>query len=337
MTDPDGPSIPASVQDAAAEWLARRQADAGAQVERAFADWLNADPRHRIAYEQVARDWQDSLVLADSPVGRSRKLGRAPFLMRHSTHVGAASLGLAAIVGVATVGLVRHGSPFELVSPAEAATYRTAIGEIRTIRLSDGSSVTLDTATLVRVSFTAGQRRLDLAQGRARFHVAPDRQRPFAVDVPGGEILARSTLFDVSLVDAQPTISALEGSVELRSSTPDTPVRTQALAAGEKAVLGSHAGPEPASAAEAQWVSGMLALDATPLGNAVATINRYNRIQVRFSDPHLARLLVTGAFRAREPDEFARGIAATFDLGIDRSDPDILLLKPGQPDVLPPR
>ena len=331
MTEPDGLSIPVGAHDAAGQWLARRQGDPSPDTERAFAAWLDADPLHRRASNLAARDWQDSMLLADSQVGRNRRLGRAPFLMRRSTHVGAASLGLAAVLGMVTVGAVRQVGPFELVSPAEAATYRTAVGEIRTIRLADGSVVTLDTATLVRVAFTSHGRRIMLERGRARFRVVVDSRRPFTVAVPGGEVVARSTLFDVSVTERPARVSALEGSVELRSSSSGAVGPTQMLAAGERTVLDGRSRPQRVSAAEARWVSGMLALDAAPLGDAVTAINRYNEVQVRLVDQRLARRPVTGAFRARNPEEFASAVAVMFDLAVDRSNPAVILLEPRQP------
>jgi transmembrane sensor len=331
MTEPGERAIPSRVHDAAGEWLVRRQGSVRPEVEREFNAWLEADPLHRRAYDEAARDWRDSKMLAHSAVGRTRKLGRAPFLMRHSTHVGATSLGLAAILGLVTVGVVREGGPFALVSPAEAATYRTAKGEIRTIRLADGSQVTLDTATLVRVTFTTGSRRLALEHGRARFRVVPDSRRPFVVAVPGGEVVARSTLFDVSVTESPPKVVAIEGTVELRNATSGTEAAPRLLAAGQQSDLGGTSMSKPISPAEARWTSGMLGLDATPLGDAVAAINRYNEVQVRLADQQLSRLSVTGAFRARDPQEFARAIAAMFDLSVDRSSASVIVLAPRHP------
>lgn len=320
-------SIPRAIQDAAGDWLARRQEPASPDVERAFAVWLDADPRHRIAYAQAERHWQESSLLAHSDVGRTRKLVRAPFLMRHSTHVAAASLGVVVLLGIGGVGLLRYGSPLELVSPAQAATYETALGEIRTISLADGSQLTLDTATLVHVKLSAGERKVSLERGRARFCVAPDSKRPFTVTVPGGAVIARSTLFDVSVESRSPVVAVIEGRVDLTSTSDDTSRPARTLVAGQTADLGNVEMPRPTLAGETRWVSGMLALDGGPLGKAVAAINRYNRIQIRLAEPELARLSVTGAFQVRNPDVFARAVAATFGLGIDRTDPGVILLR----------
>lgn len=329
MTDAGRPSIPRSVHNAAGAWLARRQAGANPDGERAFLAWLDADPRHRTAYDEAARAWRDSELLAESKVGRSRKLVRAPFLMRRSTHVGAVSLGVAAILGVGTLAMVRHGGLFDLVSSADAATYRTKVGEIRTVRLADGSTLTLDTLTLIRVRFTHDRRRLELAQGRARFGVAQDG-RPFSVAVSGGQIIARQTVFDVSVVGAEPIVSAIEGDVALQKVGSDGSVATQSLAAGEESSMDADATPRARSLADARWVSGMVALDRTPLGSAVAAINRYNQTQAQLGDSALASLSVTGAFRAREPQQFAQAIAAMFGLAVDASHPERLILQPSR-------
>ena len=320
-------SIPRAIQDAAGDWLARRQEPASPDVERAFAVWLDADPRHRIAYEQAERHWQESRLLSDSDVGRTRKLVRAPFLMRHSTHVAAASLGVVVLLGIGSVGLLRYGSRLELVSPAQAATYETALGEIRTISLADGSQLTLDTATRVHVQLSTSERKVSLERGRARFRVAPDGKRPFTVTVPGSTVVARSTLFDVSLESGNPAVVVIEGRVDLTNTSDAASHPARTLAAGQTVELGNAETARPTEAGETQWVSGMLALDGGPLGDAVAAVNRYNRIQIRLAEPELARLSVTGAFQVRNPDAFARAVAATFGLGIDRTDPGVILLR----------
>lgn len=322
-------SLPSAIRDAAGDWLARRQENAHPQVEQAFTVWMEADPRHRIAYELVERDWEESRLLARSEVGRTRKLVRAPFLMRHSTHVAAARLGVVVLLGIGTVSLLQSGAPFELVSPAQAATYQTALGEIRTVTLADGSQITLDTATRVHVVFSAGERRVSLERGRARFRVALDRKRPFTVAVPGGTVVAGGRLFDVSVESASPEVSVLEGRVDLIRTSDVAPPPARTLAAGQSADLDNIYAPRPTPAGEIQWVSGMLALDGGSLGDAVAAVNRYNRIQIRLAQPDLARLSITGAFQVRNPEIFARTVAATFGLGVDRSDPGVILLRSG--------
>jgi transmembrane sensor len=99
------------------------------------------------------------------------------------------------------------------------------------------------------------------------------------------------------------------------------------LVAGQQTVLAARAGSSAVAPAETRWVTGMLALDATPLGEAVAAINRYNGVQIRLADPALAVLRVTGAFHVHDPGGFAGAVAATFGLTVTR-DGDAIVMTP---------
>jgi transmembrane sensor len=324
MTEPGGIEIPQSIHEAAEKWLVRRAGQSDPALERDFALWIDADPRHRIAYDLIKRNWQLGTLLQERHVGRNRSLPRAPFWMRQKTHIAAAGLGAAVLLGVVSVSLLRPGGPFAITTAAQAAVYETAVGEIRTISLADGSTVILDTASRLRVQLSGGERRLDLDRGRARFRVAADRKRVFRVRVAGGEVVAHGTMFDVSLIGVHPWVTVLDGSVELHR--PDGRGETRTLVLGRSMAMDERMADQPVSAAEARWVSGMLALDATPLAEAVAAINRYNRIQIRLAEPFATPLRVTGAFSVRDPEGFARAVAASFHLKVERPDSATILM-----------
>ncbi len=57
--------------------------------------------------------------------------------------------------------------------------YSTGVGEQRTIKLEDGSTIALNTDTAVRVELTDRMRRVSLLRGEALFNVAKDPTRPF--------------------------------------------------------------------------------------------------------------------------------------------------------------
>lgn len=324
MTEPGGTEIPQSIHEAAEKWLARRAGQSDPASDRDFALWIDADPRHRIAYDRIKRDWQLGTLLQERRVGQNRSLHRAPIWMRQKMHIAAAGLGAAILLGVASVGLLRPGGPFTISTAAQAAVYETALGEIRTISLADGSTVILDTASRLRVQFSGSERRLDLDRGRARFQVAEDQKRVFRVRVAGSEIVAHGTMFDVSLISADPLVTVLVGSVELHR--PNAGGETRMLVPGQSVAIDGHMAGQALSAAEARWVSGMLALDATPLAEAIAAINRYNRIQIRLAEPFSMPLRVTGAFRVRDPEGFARAVATSFHLKLERPDSATILL-----------
>ena len=316
MPENDGSSIPNSIGEAADEWLNRLQGGADLSTDPRFKKWIDVDPRHGTAFEEAKKNWQLSYLLGDREIGRNRRLPFAPFWMRRNTHLAAAGLGVAVVVGVSVFSLMRVGGPLELTASAQAAVYETGIGEIRTIRLPDGSTVTLDTGSRIEVQFTPSARKVQIARGRARFDVAPDGRRPFRVVAPTGELVTGGSRFDVSLINTAVLVTALKGIVELGAAF--APHEPKQLPAGSSLAQG-EASIRPAPKSEGLWVNAMLAADATPLEEAVASMNRYNVVQIRLSDPLLAHLRISGAFRFHDPKGFVEVVSKSLGLAAHQS------------------
>ena len=290
------------MRDAAAGWVERGQRAPGPTFKRALASWLAANPTHQIAYDEALSDWRASANLGDTPTGRERRLVRAPFLMRRNTHFAAAGIAAAALVFV-VLGSTHLLSPFAAVSEARAQILETARGEIRDRHA--GRWQQGDARHLKRwCGFRSRPASADalLSRGRARFAVAPDAERPFVVLANGRAVTGTQATFDVSLDDAGPFVTAVAG-----QSRGFCRHRRQRAPARQSSPV-STSDPAPAldiGAADrqaGQWVSGMLVVDATPLGDAVAVMNRYNRIAVRISDPNSSRSAcpARSAFRIRQ-------------------------------------
>lgn len=178
----------------AAEWFTvMRGADA--DTERgAFEEW-HALPENAAAYARLEETWNESRFLANSAAGRSRNLAGA----RRKFPPGAllaAGIGLFALlsgslyaerVGWFGPAAVNRSAPAQFV----------AHDAVRTIRLPDGSRVTLGRGAALRDVSTSDERRFVLLRGRARFEVAHDSARSFLVDAGEGRVVAHGTVFDV--------------------------------------------------------------------------------------------------------------------------------------------
>src|SRR5687767_9919362 len=69
-----GEESTAAVSAQAAAWISRLNADdRTAAVDAACREWLNADPRHRAAFEIANRMWEDASTL---PVSLSARMGK---------------------------------------------------------------------------------------------------------------------------------------------------------------------------------------------------------------------------------------------------------------------
>jgi len=299
---------PEGVREDAIAWLARLRSDPSEQDQAAFENWYAADPRHADSYDALLDSWDATQLVSMTPVARPVR----PRPLLPWGQVAAA----AAVLLVVVAGLFLAGNP-GTVSPPDAIL-ASSIGEIRTITLDDGSRVTLDTDSTIRVRLGAAERRLVLERGRARFEVAHDARRPFIVAAGARELVAHGTVFDVDLRQPRPVVSLLEGSVEVREPpSSKTGGKSTMLRPGQRLALGLVA-PVPAriEVSELRWPSGMLSFEDAPLAEVVASANRYGRTRIVIGDPSVGERRFTGTIRAGDTRQLAEMIGSMPELSL---------------------
>ena len=316
---------------AAAAWLARMDRDDWSPQSQAGLDvWLAADTAHRVAFLRLRTAWEESGRLAALGAGDraagppprghwqpafgpalhgaapARNPGTAPSRKPARALVGiAAALVVSLLLGVAW----RHRD-----QPVET-TYRTAIGDLRDVRLEDGSRVTLSSASVIRVRFARRERHIELDQGEAFFDVAKDRNRPFVIVAGERRVRAIGTRFAVRRGDAGAGLRVVvtHGLVQLESNpgADGTPRPSTLLPAGSMALAnGSGIVTRTGSVADAErtldWRNGFLDFHDTTLADAAAEFNRYNNRKLVVGDPEVGALRIGGHFRWSNLDAFVR-------------------------------
>jgi transmembrane sensor len=195
----------------------------------------------------------------------------------------------------------------------ERASYSTAVGALESVTLPDGSQVTLSSDSRMEVSYSRGERRIDLQRGEAFFSVAKNPQRPFVVRTGKRRVTAVGTRFDVRRDVANLRVVVTRGVVRLESD--DTPGRhNQAitlLPAGSMALTTDtgvevHSGSLQQAEAYVSWRSGFVSFHDTPLAKAVAEFNRYNARKIVIADNAVGKLRIGGNFRWANADSFVR-------------------------------
>jgi transmembrane sensor len=296
----DGRLSAALVAEAAA-WLAilhgpNRTAD----VEKSFSKWLKASAHHSRAFEEATQIWEDSARMP-----RPTRL----ISPRARTSVAHAALALAAGV-VLAIGCVLAYFRYSGVS--------TEIGEQRTLALEDGSRIVLNTATRVVVSYGSEARRVELKSGEALFEVARDPDRPFIVTAGSRQIRALGTAFLVRHEAQRVTVTMVEGKVAVQQANAQ-PKTATILVAGQRLTVDADAPAtvdHPALDRALAWQRREIALDDTPLPEAVAEMNRYSERPLVIERPEAARVHVTGLFRAGDSLSFARAVAEAYRLEV---------------------
>ena len=172
--------------------------------------------------------------------------------------------------------------------------YTTPRGRRAVLRLLDGTEITLNADSKLRapVPFAALQRDVYL-EGEAYFSVVHDAARPFVVHTAGGAIQDIGTRFGVHAYgDAErERVAVVEGAVALAG----TPLR-----AGQVATL-SRTGTirvlrNARVTDEVAWTRGRLVFTNVPLEEAAERLGRWYDLDVRVTDPALARRPVTGSY-----------------------------------------
>lgn len=343
---PTDPNAEADLDRVASDWLVRIQlGDATGPVETArgrisvltaFEAWRGADPAHAAAYERVKASMAKVDVAAGGTLVANSRLTRLPFVKRHPFVAPAIAAGLAATFGLLSFYMMDPSqraliAGSEAANPVSDAVYVTMLGETRQIGLPDGSTVLLDADSQLRVHFSAEARELRLDHGRARFTVAHDASRPFAVDAGDGRVIAHGTIFDVAIGAGGVRVALLRGAVEVRLQRGPSAqnVTARNLTPGQLLSFSQATDlplPSLIKADELDWVSGRASFNEARLGDAVEEINRYNRQKIVLGDPQLGELRVSGGFDARKPKAFAQIAAQALGLTlVERPDGQLSL------------
>lgn len=330
------------LREQAAGWFSRMRRPDADDFRDEFEAWLAAEPEHLAVYNRISGRFSDAKVLrADAgfqphkPATSGASWWRKPALV---SSVAAILILIAGWLVVSTDSF--HSGPSPLIAErtngvANPSQLATARGEIRTVRLADGSRVTLDTDSLLTVAFSSARRQLRLERGRARFDVAHE-SRPFVIAAGDGTVTARGTLFDVA-IDPRNSVRVvlLRGAVDVANLTRSEAVSPapaiRKLTPGNAVEYGpAGSAIEPIAFAKAQpsWPEGLVDFDQAPLSDIIEQANRYSSLHISLGDPALATLKISGRFRINDAERLAENAAQVFNLSVDRSTPGEIVLSP---------
>lgn len=305
----------------AARWLARLQSGRDPDVQSKFRQWCDSDRANAAAFERVRQSYELAGLLRQSSGAIPAEVS-APAASR-SPRAAYALAAATAFVVVAVAVIVVLGGKL-LTGGTEAVMLTTRVGEIRSIRLSDGSRVTLDTATSVEVDIDRAHRGARLEHGRARFEIA-DTGEPFVIRTKTASATTGGGTLDVEQIGAESRVDVLAGTADVRSRSAAVLVT---LDAGDSVTADRSGTVQTQTPIGGQdWTRGMLQFDGTPLPAAVALANRYSNERIVI-DGDLHRLRVTGAFRAGDTAGLATALAEAFHLSLGRTAGGGLILSP---------
>jgi transmembrane sensor len=334
-----------TIEEIAAQWILRQDEGSwtAADEERLEA-WLEESVLHRVAFIRLNTVWQETPRLkalgAGLPKGAVPPPGNFKAAASRSTADPEARSGHGYIRGwkrwaalAASVALALFGASYLLLSDVSAANYySTPIGGLATVPLADGSTLSLNTATRIRVSLGKRERRVDLESGEAYFVVAKDNARPFVIYVGTKQVKAMGTEFSVRRASDDLQVYVTVGRVLLTTSPQDAAAGSVSLEAGMMArtmnyeIRVSHSTPTQLEDA-LSWRTGFVTFHNTPLSDAVAEFNRYRVRKIVIGDLSLASLRIDGKFRSGNADAFIWLLQQGFPVTVEEQERRTVLKK----------
>lgn len=355
-----------TAEDGASYWLARLQAeDIDEEDLRRFSAWREADPAHSETYDRFQNQW-DRLATASSAPGivdlRLDALSLLPAKRRFDwRQLGSmAAIFVLLLAGIVTLAIMQR--PFgdtgdagssrmaDVTSPDGRAaagnphfanSYSTGVGQRTTFRLADGSTVDLNTNSLVEIDYSKAVRRINLLRGEALFHVAKDPARPFIVEALGERVTALGTVFMVRRDEDRTLVVLLEGEVKVdrlsaeSEGSDDDAVEVARLSPGQQLTYVDEKNFSISRAdlsSIASWREGRLTFDDDRLSEVVAEVNRYSVQQLVIGDSAAGNLRISGTFHTGSAENFAQLLTHSFPVEVvsDKATNDLIVKRRGQ-------
>lgn len=335
----------------AAAWLARLHGPSRTPaVEAAFRQWLNENPENATQFEYLTGLWDLSTAL---PVAGTARIspwkfpGEAP---RRRATVRPRYLAIAA-------GFLLLATASIFVYQQYVSGYSTDVGEQRILTLDDGTRISLNTDTALRVKLTDTLRLVQLKQGEALFSVAKDPNRPFLVTAGNRTITALGTSFLIRTDHKKTAITLIDGKIAVttdakylppsrttrlsRSSVEGpgvkpakprteeqivlTPGQRLTISSSRKAPTGEAESGEattidtPRIDTITAWRRGEVVLERTTMADAIDEMNRYDETQLVIDSPQIENLQISGIYQTGDSRRFAQTIAQLYDLQLTQT------------------
>ncbi|MGE8189107.1 FecR domain-containing protein [Pseudomonas sp. NPDC086278] len=308
MSPTSSKPVSAKVLDAAIAW--QLSLDSGTPVEREeFAKWHAAHEEHARAWRQLGM--LDQRFSVASGPARTALLQSRESIRRRVRKLGSGAASIVAVIGLALFAGERY-----LPLDYWLADERTATGEQRMLRLTDGTLINLNTHSAIDVRFDEKQRRIVLQEGEILIETGHGDARPFIVETREGSMRALGTRFLVKREEDGTRLSVLKSAV---AAHPESTPEEQILREGQQVLIrGNGLGPIVALNLGADaWTRGMLVVDNARLEDLVHELGRYRTGHLGVA-PEVADLRITGSFPLNDTDKALSALLPTLPVQIEQ-------------------
>ena len=298
------------VYEQAADWLSRQKGEA--MDWEGFTCWLEAEPSHRAAYDELALidirldEYGRQLAEAEKPGERIEVKPEKPVRWRRWAGVGGGAVA-AAVALVLVLQPTAHQLPVR--------DYRSPdSGNLRVV-LKNGAEVVLAPATRLLVQ---GNRMV--LHGTAYFNVPHNPRQPLAISAGAFNVTDIGTRFSIEDEADDVAIDVAQGSIVVTSAALASPIavsRGHGLRADERTQSIRLVDVDPQQVAS--WRTGRLQFNGVPLVLVARDISHYSGQQVTV-DPAIAGQPFSGVITISHGEAPARTVAQILSLQVRKMD-----------------
>lgn len=298
----------------AAQWIARaEEASWSSSDQQQLEAWLNESDAHKAAYWRLETGWRAADRIG--ALGSRQEPVRRAFEVKWLWGRVAAAAGAAALL-VGTPLLIRNHQP----SRPDTTLFQTPLGGHDRVALPDGSTVELNTSTVIRAGLSNASRDVWLERGEAFFSVK-HLQVPFVVHAGSRLVTVLGTKFSVSREGDIVRVLVVQGKVRVSDSNETDPNPEATITRGDLLETASGStlvvqNAEDRIERSLAWREGMLEFDQTRLADAADEFNRYNQRKLIVTGS-AATLRIGGSFRTSNVEAFVRLLHDAYGLRVE--------------------
>lgn len=248
-----------TLREEAALWVARA-GDPAFDDWDGFTAWLEQDPAHARAYDEVsAAVGEAAESLAAVPAAGNDDEPAVPARRRW----------IGGVVSVVVLGLAALGA-WQL--RGDSYTVETGPGETRLIALGDGGQITLAGGSRI-VLDRRDPRSASLEEGQALFTIVHDPAAPFTLEAGPDRLVDVGTVFDVARTERRLRVAVSEGAVVLNPGGENARVSPGEMLSKDT-VTGQLAVTEVALDQVGEWREGRVTFQDASLAEVAAELSR---------------------------------------------------------------
>jgi len=306
--------------------------EATAEEEKILAKWIREDQSNREIFNQYSRLWdragETEQVQQINIDEEWRKFSGSADKRQNTGRLRRMSY-IARLAAAVFAGLVIAFSGL-LIYKTAADEKVKAVAEVKEVRLPDGSSVTLNTESVLKYpkNFGKTSRELEL-KGEAFFDVAGNPLKPFIVKAGAIRVKVLGTSFNVEAVAEKNIVEVIvvKGKVGIYGKSGNE-LKAE-LVKGEKAVINPETGSVSVNANTNpnfnSYKTRRIVFKNSRLEKVISTLEKTYNTHIRIENPEIKDNRITVTFNNKDLDYVLRTIEATLDLEIEIKGDEVVI------------